>query len=204
MVSVNIEKLNRDNFRALTTSLSMPGKISKIEPFLNSSFLAVASVLLYNEVSYFYEGSEDFGLIEVMTNTKKQSIKEADYIFSDKLDAKLLKEAKRGDFLNPDYSAVLIFKCDNFYNSKVRITGPGINISKNLFLPSDRDFINLLSEKNSNLPLGVEIFFINRNNEVLGLWMFFIMSLKSSLWVFLPLLIMIFMKRIIVWVWIRH
>jgi alpha-D-ribose 1-methylphosphonate 5-triphosphate synthase subunit PhnH len=169
MVSVNIEKLNRDNFRALTTSLSMPGKISKIEPFLNSSFLAVASVLLYNEVSYFYEGSEDFGLIEVMTNTKKQSIKEADYIFSDKLDAKLLKEAKRGDFLNPDYSAVLIFKCDNFYNSKVRITGPGINISKNLFLPSDRDFINLLSEKNSNLPLGVEIFFINRNNEVLGL-----------------------------------
>lgn len=169
MVSVDIEKLNRDNFRALSKSLSMPGNIEKITSLFDSSFLAVASVLLYSEVSYFYDGKKDFSLIEIITNTKKTTPKEADYIFSDTINSKLVKEAKIGDFLNPDYSAALIFKCDDFNKSKVKISGPGIEGIKEVFLPCDIEFINILKEKNSNFPLGVEVFFINKNNEVLAL-----------------------------------
>ena len=38
MKSVDIEKLNRENFRLMMNVLSMPGKVEKIEELFDSSF----------------------------------------------------------------------------------------------------------------------------------------------------------------------
>jgi alpha-D-ribose 1-methylphosphonate 5-triphosphate synthase subunit PhnH len=165
----DLEKLNRENFKSLMDCLSQPGSANKINPLFDSKLLAVANVLLYSEVSYFYEGSRDISLIEAITNPKKESLQKADYIFSDVIDKELLKEAKRGDYINPDFSSTLIFVCEKFDKTDVKLSGPGIDGHKITKLPCDEDFIKVFNEKNSSYPMGVELFFINNLGEIMAL-----------------------------------
>lgn len=169
MQNLDIEKLNRENFKSLSDALAMPGKITTIKPVFNSTLLAVANVVLYNEVSFFYNGDEDMSLIEAITNPKVSTNKEADYIFSDEINGTLVKEAKKGDYLNPDFSATLIFKCDNFNTTNVKIKGPGIDGKKIINLPCSKKFVEVLMDKNSDYPLGIEVYFINSAGDILAL-----------------------------------
>jgi len=169
MKSIDLEKLNRHNYKAIMNVLSMPGKIESITPLYDSSLLALANVLLYNEVSFFYAGDEDMSLIEAINNPKPQTNEKADYIFSDTLNANLIKEAKKGDYINPDFSSTLLFTCRDFNYTKVRLRGPGVNGVKECNLPCNEEFIKILMDKNSDYPLGVEVYFTNEKNEILAL-----------------------------------
>lgn len=169
MKIVDIEKLNRQNFKSLSDALSMPGKITQIQKVFGSYFLAVANVLLYSEVSFYYSGNEDISLIEAIANPKATTLKEADYIFSDKIDPLLIAIAKKGDYLNPDFSATLICKYEDFDSYSYNLSGPGIDGDKKVNLPCKREFIEVLIEKNSDYPLGIEIFFINNRGEISAL-----------------------------------
>jgi len=169
MKSVDLERLNRFNFKAMMDTLSMPGSIKTITPLYESGLLALANVLLYSEVSFFYSGDLDMSLIEAITNPKVQSNEKADYIFSDTINQNLLENAKKGDHINPDFSATLIFTCKDFNLTKVRLSGPGIDGEKKTFLPCNKEFIEVLINKNSEYPTGLEIYFINESNEILAL-----------------------------------
>ncbi len=169
MKSVDLEELNRVNFRAFMNALSMPGNIKKIKPLYDSNLLAAANVFLYSETSFFYDGEADMSVIEAITNTNRQSIQKADYLFSDEIDEDLVREAKNGDFINPDFSATIIFTCKEFDKTKAVLSGAGIDGTKEVILPCSRSFIDALMLKNSSYPLGIEIFFINRKSEVLAL-----------------------------------
>jgi alpha-D-ribose 1-methylphosphonate 5-triphosphate synthase subunit PhnH len=167
--TIDIEKLNRDNFKSIMNALSMPGNIEKIEPFYSSNLLAVANCLLYSEVSYFYEGSEDFDLVNAITNATKTSECKADYIFCDELNDYLLNKAKIGTSLEPEFSGTLIFKCKSFDGLKVKLSGCGIDKEKILSLPIDKSFMEFFNEKNSYFPLGNEVFFIDENSQIIAL-----------------------------------
>ena len=169
MKNNDIEQINRNNFKALMNTLAQPGKIEKIQSLFNSNILAIANTLLYSEVSFFYEGDEDFSLIEAITNSTKEEITNADYIFCDEVNENLLLKAKKGKDKDPELSATLVFKCKNFKGLKVLLTGPGINKAKEVFLPINKSFIDSFNEKNSLYPLGNEVFFLNEKNEVLSL-----------------------------------
>lgn len=165
----DLEKLNRENFKSLSDALAQPGNITTIKPLFDSKLLAIANVLLYSEVSYYYNGSRDITLIEAITNPKVETIEKADYIFSDTVDIELLKAAKSGDHINPDFSAALIFQCDELSLTDVILRGPGIENEKKVQLPCDKEFIDELMSKNSEYPLGVEVFFIANNGSLTAL-----------------------------------
>lgn len=169
MYKVDIEKLNRKNFRAMMNALSMPGSVQKITPLYDDATLAIASVLLYHEVSYFIQGTIDLSLISDISNPKATSLEMADYIFSETIDPALLEGAKKGTFLNPDFSAMLIFCAEENNQTKVRLSGPGINKIKEQILPCSPEFLTTLKLKNDNFPLGVEIFFIQPKNKIMAL-----------------------------------
>ncbi|MGB6330083.1 MAG: phosphonate C-P lyase system protein PhnH [Halarcobacter sp.] len=169
MKTVDIEKINRNNFKSIMNVLSMPGKVEKIEPLFKSTFLALANTLLYSEVSYFYDGSEEFGLIDAITNAQKEDEEQADYIFCDEINEFLFNKAKVGTSKDPEFSGTLIFKCNDFKGLDVRLSGPGINGSKDITLPVDRSFIKFFNEKNSSFPLGNEVFFLSEKGKVIGL-----------------------------------
>jgi alpha-D-ribose 1-methylphosphonate 5-triphosphate synthase subunit PhnH len=165
----NLEQLNRENFKSLMDALAMPGSIHEVKPLFDSKLLAIANVLLYSEVSYFYNGSRDMTLIEAITNPKQTSSELADYIFSDALDEELIKQAKRGDHVNPDFSATLIMQCEKLDHLPARLSGPGIDGKKSVLLPCDASLIDTLRAKNSDYPLGVELFFIDNTGNLMAL-----------------------------------
>jgi len=169
MQTVDIEKLNRDNFKSLQNSLSMPGNIKTILPLFKSNLLAVANVLLYSQVSFYYEGKEEFELIEAITNSKKQSIENADYIFCDELNEFLFNKAKVGTSKDPEHSGTFIFKCKDFKGLKIKLKGPGINKEKIVTLPINKSFIDFFNTKNSYYPLGNEVFFLADSGELVAL-----------------------------------
>jgi alpha-D-ribose 1-methylphosphonate 5-triphosphate synthase subunit PhnH len=147
----------------------MPGNIEKIKPFYDSSILAVANCLLYSEVSYFYEGKEDFDLVDAITNANKTNESRADYIFCDVLNDFLLNKAKIGTSMEPEFSGTLIYKCKDFEGLKVKLSGPGINKEKILSLPIDKSFVEFFNEKNSYFPLGNEVFFLSEDSQIVAL-----------------------------------
>lgn len=169
MKNLDIEKLNRENYKSMMDTLSMPGIVAKIQPLFDSNLLAIANVLLFSEVSFFYNGDEDMSLVEAITNPNITTNDKADYVFSDVINDSLITEAKKGDYMNPDFSATLIFKCEDFNTTKVSLSGPGIDGTKELSLPCDKSFIEILMDKNSDYPLGVEIYFINNSGEIMAL-----------------------------------
>lgn len=169
MVNVDLEQLSRQNFKSLSDALAMPGKITQIKSVFDSHLLGVANVLFFSEVTYYYSGDEDITLIEAITNPKATTLQEADYIFGDMIDVHYINEAKKGDYLNPDFSATLIFKCEDFNYYTYFLSGPGIDGEKEINLPCNKEFIKALMKKNSDYPLGIEIFFINSIGELIAL-----------------------------------
>jgi len=169
MQNIDLEQLNRQNFKSLSDALAMPGKITQLKKVFDSHLLAVANLLFFSEVTFYYSGDEDITLIEAITNPKATTLQEADYIFSDTIDIRLINEAKKGDYLNPDFSATLIFKCEDFNSYTYLLNGPGIDGGKEVNLPCNQEFIDELMKKNSDYPLGVEVFFINSIGEAIAL-----------------------------------
>lgn len=169
MEAVDIEKLNRDNFKSMMNALSMPGKVEKISSLFESSFLAIANTLLYSEVSFYYKGKEEFELIKAITNPKDEKANEADYIFCDELNEHLFNKGKIGTSKDPEFSATFIFKCKDFNGLKIKLTGPGIDGMKEVELPIDESFVDSFNEKNSYYPLGNEVFFLNENSEIIAI-----------------------------------
>ncbi|MFK2821612.1 phosphonate C-P lyase system protein PhnH [Arcobacter sp. YIC-80] len=166
MNTVDIEKLNRDNFKSMMNALSMPGKVEKIQPLFESNLLAIANTLLYSEVSFYYEGKEEFSLIEAITNAQNTQADNADYIFCDELNEYLFNKGKVGTSKDPEYSSTFVFKCKDFNGLEVKLTGPGIDGSKNVNLPIDKSFVEFFNEKNSYYPLGNEVFFLSQKGEI--------------------------------------
>jgi alpha-D-ribose 1-methylphosphonate 5-triphosphate synthase subunit PhnH len=122
----NINDLNRDNFRVLMQSLAHPGTTGQIKPVFDSFFLGVASCLLYPEVTFFYDGTEDFSLLTLITNSKSVPMETANYIFRDSITTDAIIHAKCGTFRDPDFSASVFFKCTDFEGLNLKIAGqPG-------------------------------------------------------------------------------
>lgn len=170
MIEMNIEKTNRLNFRSCLEALSRPGTMYKLEPLFGSGLLAMASVWLYSEVSYNYEGSLDFEMVAALTGTKRSVASEADYLFSDVVDTKMLQEAKLGTADSPEKNAILLFQCADLQEGiQVNLQGPGIDGVFTCNLPVSLDFIDHFKQKNSEYPLGIDIFLIDDEMRVMGL-----------------------------------
>lgn len=163
MNSIDIEKHNRETFRKLLDTLSMPGTCVKIDKLFDSYLLSIASVLLYSEVSYSNSTDEDFTMIDAITNAKQDDKQSADYIFCNSLD-NLLGNIKKGTHLSPEHSATIICAVDSFKGLKVNLQGPGINGIRTEEYPVDANFIKEFLAHNKSYPLGNEIYFLNKTN----------------------------------------
>lgn len=167
----DIEKINRDNFRSSLEALSRPGETKELTPLFGSGLLAMASVLLYAEVSHFYSGKLDFDLIRALCGSPVHEKKDADYLFFDSLQEEHLHGVKTGSPENPDSNSTLIFSAldESEYSLRVRLSGPGINGSKDITLPAAEEFIAKLAKINESFPMGIDLFIVDRNDKLLGL-----------------------------------
>ena len=170
MIEIDTEKINRLNFRNCLDALSHPGKIYSVTPLFDSGLLAMASVLLYSEVTYHYQGALNFQVVAALTGAGISPIEHADYFFSDRPDRLALQKAKSGTAESPEDSATLLFQCNDLTTgTQVILSGPGIDGSFITRLPMQADFIEHFQEKNSSFPNGVDLFLIDMAHRIVGL-----------------------------------
>ena len=81
----------------------------KLKQFLTQNLLAIANTLLYSEVTFFYEGKEEFEMINAITNSKKEKVENADYIFCDELNEYLFNKGKIGTSKDPRIFIYFLF-----------------------------------------------------------------------------------------------
>jgi alpha-D-ribose 1-methylphosphonate 5-triphosphate synthase subunit PhnH len=170
MIEIDTEKTNRINFRNCLDAMSHPGKIYPVTPLFDSGLLAMASVLLYSEVTYYYQGALNFQVVAALTGAGRTPIERADYLFSDRPDVLALQKAKAGTAESPEDSAILLFQCNDLTTgTQVILSGPGIDGSLTTRLPMQADFIEQFQEKNSSFPNGVDLFLIDTAHRIVGL-----------------------------------
>ena len=167
----DIERANRHNFRACLEALARPGETYFLEPVFDSGLLAMASLLLFGETSYFYRGTKDFELVRAICGARQCDAEEADYLFADDLDPELLEKAKSGTSDNPEFGATILLGRDLFSTpeTEVELSGPGIKGHRRMLLPLSVSFISKQQEKNENFPMGVDIYLIGQDHSLLGL-----------------------------------
>lgn len=171
-IEYDIEEINRHNFRQSLGALARPGSSQTILPLFDSGLLAMASVFLYAEVSHHYKGELDFELVRALCGSKHVAKEEGDYLFFDQPDKEYLLDAKVGSPESPELNATLVFSCQGAAETagtKVMLTGPGINGSRETELPLSRSFLAALNEKNEDFPMGLDLFLITDNTTILGL-----------------------------------
>lgn len=165
----DIEKINRSNFRSSLEALARPGLEKPLTPLFGSGVMAMASVLLYAEVSYFADEHLDFELIRAICGSRAVAPGEADYLFFVGPQPAHLLLAKIGTGENPEEGATMLFATDGLSCTSVRLSGPGIPGKREGRLPVTADFLKQLVEINSCFPQGLDLFFISPDNMLLGL-----------------------------------
>lgn len=167
----DIEQINRFNFRSSLEALSRPGEKQKVLPLFDSGLLAMASVFLYAEVTHFYAGKLDFELIQALTGSASASCRHADYLFFESPGPEQIEQAKIGSAENPEQGATLVYGLPDHPEHRIHVLaeGPGIKEPRKITLPADELFVQRLRDKNEHFPLGVDLFFVFANNQLLGL-----------------------------------
>lgn len=167
----DIEQINRNNFRNSLDALARPGSKQKIEPLFGSGLLAMASMLLYAEVSHYYQGKHDFELIRALCGSPVEKKDRADYLFFDSPETHHLSGVKTGNPENPEESATLIFTLDDKHAAPIHIqlSGPGIQRTSDLTFHCSPDFFIALGRINESFPMGIDLFFVTPDNSVYGL-----------------------------------
>lgn len=170
VVGQDIEQINRLNFRSALAALAYPGRSQRVTPLFDSNLLALASVLLYAEVTYHYQGEREIQLIEALTGCHPGDAVTADYLLSDSESPELLAKAQVGSPDSPEFGATLVIDCSGAARStKTVLTGPGIRGSRRLELPLSPELLGELEEKNAAFPLGVDCFLLVAPDGLIGL-----------------------------------
>lgn len=174
-------------YRMLIDSMSRPGTISNVseeaqkidfQTECSKSLVVMALTLLDTEVTFKVVSQHEVEVtrfINQLTYAKSTSIDSADYIFvlqdatSEQLQA-AIRMAKPGDLVNPQESATLIIEVDAVTRERELILkGPGIEKETFVQIVSDHGWIDYRVEKNAEFPLGIDLLFIDTNDNLLAL-----------------------------------
>ncbi len=174
----------QQSFKKLLMAMSRPGNIYNISEgeLLDYKFNCMSAtqmlmyVLLDGEVS-FCALPQDSKLIEQVsrvTYSRNEEISKSDYIFitlnqQEPIEG-IIKAAKRGTLENPNGSCTLIIETERISSEKqLVLTGPGIKDQAFLSVYLNPAWLNAREYANREFPLGVDIVFVDRNNNLAAL-----------------------------------
>ncbi|CAM4233510.1 phosphonate C-P lyase system protein PhnH [Paenibacillus alkaliterrae] len=186
-MQLNIVHDTQIAYRKLVDSMSRPGTISHFGEQANligmeagcyGTTVLLAMVLLDTEVTFKIcsEREEELAkLFNRLTYAREAEAAAADFIFvlndtkPDQLE-QALHAAKTGDLVNPHVSATLIVEAETLTNdTDLVLTGPGIKEANGLRIVTDGCWLELRNEKNSEYPTGIDMIFVDRDNQAVCL-----------------------------------
>lgn len=161
------------HFRQVLDCMARPGKVNTLHalpidvPFgVERSAVYVCLALLNRDVSYYFSsGSSDIeDYIRINTGCLPGELEEADFVVVNGTDIpEMLELAKEGILTYPEGGATFIVQVSGVSSSeiapamKLRLSGPGIDCERVIWVSGwQRQWVETLSEKNSEYPLGVD------------------------------------------------
>lgn len=176
-------------YRKIVDSTSRPGLISDLgreaallggenETGCPNSLLLLALTLLDPEVSFKVISANADRIekeLNQLTFAKTAEADQADFLFilNDAEPGSLeeaIQRANPGTFLNPHKSAVIIAEIGHIGDDDhLVLTGPGIQTSTAISVDMDGEWIKEREEKNREYPVGVDLIFVDKNNQLLSL-----------------------------------
>ncbi|MDR3599247.1 MAG: phosphonate C-P lyase system protein PhnH [Desulfosporosinus sp.] len=174
-------------YRQTLDSMSRPGLINNIstqadkvtmEISCYNSTLVLVLMLIDTEVKFKVcseREAEVAKLINQLTYAKATEVESADYILvlndvkEDDLET-AFRMAYSGDLLDPHKAATIIIEVDAVSNDRnLTLTGPGIEKECYINVKAIDRWVDLRAEKNSEYPLGIDLIFTDRANNILCL-----------------------------------
>ncbi|GIN63580.1 phosphonate C-P lyase system protein PhnH [Robertmurraya siralis] len=172
-------------YRKLVDAMARPGQLADlskeaalIEENEARPFLLLAFTLFDQEVTFKVFSKREAAiskLIHQYTNARPAAIEEADYIFvladAEKTALKgAIERAKHGTLKNPHDSATIFAEVDEITNtSTLKLTGPGIQSEEQVHVETESEWLAERQVKNKEYPLGVDLMFIDRRQQLLAL-----------------------------------
>lgn len=167
-------------YRELLECMSRPGTVrvlpDEIQHLWDSGLAAIAATLVDNEVQFcVLDDDRTAERIEEVSHGKKAACDRADFIFVPDGDScGMIRQAKRGLPEYPDMGATVIYQADllvaSSHKKDISMKGPGIKdevypvISG---IPGNE--LAALNEINSEYPLGIDVFIVDRDNRVMAI-----------------------------------
>jgi len=172
--------LRQQTFRVLLQALSQPGRVWALPTAAPpDGWQTVLATLLDQEVSFAVLGPQSESVaaeLRELTQASAAAVSQADFllIFGGGSQGRIV-EAKRGSLAYPDQGATLVYLVAELQEgglqpAPVRLQGPGIPRERCPRISGlDQAEWSYLAEINREFPMGVDCFFLDRNNRVLGL-----------------------------------
>lgn len=169
--------LTQNIYRDLLLAMSRPGTVRQLCPEVSSSWnsglTAIAATLIDQEVRFCVVDDESLAqAIGEETRGRCSKIEEADYILAPLGTSRgLIGRVRRGVTEYPDQGATVIYQVEELEtdgnDSALMLQGPGIKETAKLSVRgADLDDLLLLSDINSQYPLGVDVLLVDRQNQV--------------------------------------
>lgn len=172
------------HFRILLDCMARPGKIDKLDGVevgnpigLYKASALTGFALLDAEVTFWVEPGLHEAAHYFTTNTgaRLAEVGEADFLFLKGASSlEPLEAAKTGTPSYPETGATLVVQCEGLSHSSslealaLELEGPGVQHSKEVFiLGIPATFINLLTSKNSEYPLGLDVIFSDPFDQII-------------------------------------
>ncbi|MBN2221970.1 MAG: phosphonate C-P lyase system protein PhnH [Vallitaleaceae bacterium] len=174
-------------YRKLVHACSYPGEKVSLTEYskknelhfgLSDALVLFAYMLLDAEVNFSVvgEGSNEIThQLMNLTYSKRADYYEADFILITK-DAQetevedALSKVKVGSLVDPHLSATVIYEIDSLDEGiPYEIKGPGIKDCHTIHLQTSVEWNRIRKEKNKEFPLGIDLYFIDKKNQLLAL-----------------------------------
>lgn len=173
---------SQEIFRQMLYAISNPGEyvnikkqMEKLEDNLRH-LLVIALTLLDKETSYSVLGDDEFEKLLWQLTYADNRDEMASYIFvsqkcSEEKISEILSKCNPGTMTDPHTSTTLIISIDEDENHVlISFMGPGIKNSKTVEMSEyTKNWIIQRDIKNYEYPLGVDMYFVSKNGDLLSI-----------------------------------
>jgi alpha-D-ribose 1-methylphosphonate 5-triphosphate synthase subunit PhnH len=175
----------QEQFRIVLNAMSHPGIICHLKDFdfetptyLSNASAVIAFALLNTDVSFHAIGDSHIrDYLALNTGAVEETFEKADFVFMNgNTNAEVLNKLKYGNLSYPEDSATVLIDVEEISkfhldgSTEIVFRGPGVEFENRVFFQGlNSEFLETVKEINFEFPLGIDLIFCDKNNQIVGL-----------------------------------
>ncbi len=175
----------QEQFRIVLDAMAHPGIIYHLKdfdfeapPYLSNASAVIAFALLNSDVSFHAIGDAHISdYLALNTGAVEETFEKADFVFiNGNNNADVLFKLKYGNLSYPEDSATVLIDVEEISKfhldgiTEIIFRGPGVEFENKVFFRGlNSEILETVKEINFEFPLGIDLIFCDKNNQIVGL-----------------------------------